>query len=713
MAQKQQTSSSGSKRSSGGGRTPNSEPKYQIFEAFGGCNFELSPRDFDLTGDASEDEQSDLKMNFVVIQDNVGLATNKTMQTRPATESLFTAPAGASFTDASILIGSELFIATDDGEVWYGDVGSGELTGKLELDDRTGTEHHWESFAYVDGKLVGATAENQLWSGPVSEHRLANAKRVPEPAAPAISNIEAAGSLKVSASYSDECCFRIAVAWTYVNKYGPTAASEQFAFYANTAVAEWHSGCYAVLKGSAPVGYGIEAVEVYYTVDNSSSMIFAGRTDFAGQDGGAWRFAWYGYVDATTMWPVANLTMPTENVTEGAPVSRMKVIDGRVYMWGDSEMPYRLYIGGNSGNLLSVSNGTGGGYVDVEPDTGLSIRFVDKYKTQSGNSIVTMMCDSPNSTREMRFNLVENTVSLSNEQSMKSWQAEQVAGAVGCKSPHGADVCEDGLYSVSRYGLALTTLTMEYNSQIRTNYVSDPVKPAFADALGKRLGNAVLLDADGVLYLCMGDGAGNLENVLFCYDVALKAWWTYSMQGLEGPVLDLVHIDWEGHREGIGVVTAKQVRLLPTTQDGRTDSIPETPVLIETGELSTQQPMQSWSYVSQLEFRFDWFVGELVVELEGIDIFGRPVTVRKLIGWAEPQRNLREFMRVDLKLESYKLTFRGKAGFRMTHFIAKVFQKSKKIGLVRGFDVSQTHISDGDIHPTFKDYDDIRNALIP
>lgn len=710
-SQKKSSSSSGKKRSSGGGRVANNEPKFQVFRDFGGCNFELSPRSFDLGADPSEDEQSDMQMNFVVVQNNVKVETNKTMATRSRHQQLIS---GSLFTDASILIGKELYIGRTDGSIQYFDVTTGKLLGSVELDNNTGTEHHWESFEYVDGKLVGTTTENQIWSGPIVDHKISNAKRVSAPATPTISNVEAKGSLKVSASYSEDTPYRVAIAYTYVNKYGPTEASKQFSFYASTAVAEWHSGCYAVIKGTAPTGYDIEAVEIYYTVDNSSSFIFAGRTDFEGLDGGSWRFAWYGYIDATTMWPIANLTMPTENYTEGAPVSRIKVIDGRVYMWGSEEEPYRLYIGGNSGNLLSVSSGTGGGYVDVEPDTGLAVRFVEKYKTQSGNSIVTILCDSENSTREKRFNLVENTVSLSNEQSMKSWQAEQVSGAVGCKSYHGADVCEDGIYSISRYGLALTTLTMEYNSQIRTNYVSDPIKPAFTDNLGNRLGNAVLLDADGVLYVCMGDGSGNLDKVLFCYDVGLKAWWTYSLWDIDETIIDLVHIDYEGAREGIGVVTGNGVYLLPTTmEDDPKDADCMVNVLIETGELSTQQPMQGWSYISQIEFCFDYFIGELDIVLEGQDIFGRKITVKKHVSHDVGQRNLREYMRVDLQLENYKLTFSGDARFRITHWIAKLYQKGKRIGQVWGFDSQQSFRSAGDIHPVFKDYNDIRKALLP
>lgn len=701
--------SSSKKPAQGGGRTANSEPRLQVFRDFAGCNFQESPRSFTLGVDQDRDEQSDLQMNYVVVQNNAGIASNKTISTRNNLVKLFDAPAGSKLTDASVLVGNELYIATEDGSIRYGNLG-GQLAGTVQLNDKNPKGHHWESLAYVDDKIVGATQENQLWTGALGSHEMSNAKKVPDPSALSMSNLVPRGDLKLSGSMTDECCFRTGIAYSYLNKFGPTECSRQISFYSNYPVDEWHSGCFLQVQGTAPAGYDIDAVEIYYNVDNASSLVFAGRVDMT--DGGAWTFNWVGYLDVTSMWPMANLVSPDQNYTEGVPVSRMTCIDGRMYFWGSTENPYRLYIGGNPGNLFSVSPGTGGGFVDVEPGSGQEIRVVDKYKTQSGNSIVTMLCDSKNSSKEQRFNLVENTVTISNEQSMKSWQAEQVSGAVGCKSYHGARVCEDGLYSVSRYGLALTTMTMEYNSQIRANYVSDPIKPVFTDPLGKGLSNAVLLEADGVLYMTLGTGSGELDHLMFCYDIDAKSWWSVTLD-VDDPIIDMIHIDSEEHREGIGIVTPNAIWLLPTTQDDGSETNATFDFLIETGELAAQQPQQGWIYLSQLEFCFDRFVGNMTVEVVGIDQFGRKVSTKKAITHDAPVFNTSEYMRVDLRLQSYKIIFSGKANFRMSHFIAKVYTMSNKVGLVWGFNDSQSFRSSGDIHPTFKDYNDIRNAIIP
>lgn len=722
MAKKKSKSGTGQGRAQGGGRTANSEPRFQVFQQFGGCNFQYSPRRFSLDRNEDLPDESDLQMNYVTIQNNACIAANKTIQTRNNIVKLFSAPDGKRFTDAEVMIASELYVALDDGSIAYGDLSSftpGQVMDKtVKLDNLTGSTTTWESLDYYDDKLIGATAENELWTGNVSSHEISNAKEVPDPTALTLDNLVARGDLSITATFDDEHAYRTDIGYTYVNKYGPTNCSDKLTFYANTPVSEWHSGCYLQVKGGVPRGYDIKAIELYYSADNASSMIFCGRADVEDTDT-TWLFNWVGYLDATSMWPTGNLTVPTENYTKGAPISRMCNIDGRMYFWGSREYPYRLYIGGNPGNLFSISSGTGGGYVDVEPGTGQEVRYVAKYKTQSGNSIVTMLCDSKNSMKEQRFNLVENTITVSSEQSMKSWQSEQVSGAVGCKSYHGAKVCEDGLYSVSRYGLALTTMTMEYNSQIRTNYVSDPIKPAFTDSvgLGKRLRDAVLLEVDGILYIAFGKdsqsvGSDNvLDNLLFCYDIDGKAWWTYTLDTNED-VIDMIHIDYEGYREGIGIVTESCVYLLPTTNNDEPTLSSDHSFLIETAELSTQIPQQGWQYLSQLEFRFDNFKGDMDVKLVGTDMFGRKVEVTKRISHAETVYEDREYMRVDLRLQSYKLILSGTARFRLTHFIAKVYTMSNKIGQVWGFDDSMSYRHAGDVHPTFNNYNDIREAII-
>lgn len=708
---------------SGGGRKSNSEPRLQVFKEFQGCNFELSPREFTLGKDVYQ-EQSDLAMNFVVVQNNAAITSNKTIETRNNMISI-SGPSDVEFSGPCIMIRDRLFAAFSDGSIrWRTWIGSLDWH-VVELDDQSlePNGHTWQSFTYINDLLIATTEENKLWTGEALADNvmLSNAARIPDPPKLTFDTsiyFTVVGDLQVSNSYDPaDYPHAVTVTYSWVNKYGPTAHAEPLTFYANYPVEEWHAGRYLRISsgGGMQQAYlapsGVIAVEFYYSVSSSSSYLPAGRTDDIDASG-MWAFDWYGYLDATNQWAAMDLIASEQNYTEGPPASHVTCIDSRLYFWGNEDKPERLYIGGNSGNLFNLSPGAGGGFVDVEPGTGQEIRVVTKYKTQSGASIVTLLCTSPNSSKEQRYNLVENSISLSNEQSMKSYQAEQVAGAVGCKSFNGAIVCEDGLYSISRYGVALTTMTMEYNAQIRTNYVSNPIKPAFTEVLYNKLAGSIIFEIDGILYIALSIDGTTLDDLLFCYDIDNKAWWTYEL-GIDEPILNLFNYDYEGDIEGIGIITENQLFVLPTTFNDNPDYITTFDTVIQTGELSTQMPQQAWSYVSQLEFRFDYFLGSVTIELTGIDQFGRKVTTKKEITHGSTVYNDAEYMRVDLRLQSYQIRITGRARFRLTHFIAKVYPMSAKQGLVWGFDDSQSFREFGDIHPTFKDYNDIRKAIIP
>lgn len=722
---------SSKKRAQGAGPVANTEPRILVYKQFGGCNFQQSPGDFeyffdDDGGNDDQPSQTDLMMNLVVVQNNASITPNFTIETRQNIKTLFDAPAGKKFTGVATLIADKLYAATtQDGlaatnpannKIYYGTIGDGALgtfagTVGVTDNDEIARDNTWTYLGYADDRLVGLTKGKQLWTGMVDSYSVSNTKEIATPAKLTYANIEVQGTLTKSETFSQECPFRVSVRHTYLNKYGPTLPSEALTFYVSKPTTEWSTLGYVRIKGTAPTGYAIEAVELYYTEGDYQDAAFLNRIDFATKNGGSWEYNWTGYLFDPTMWAIANLMLPTQNYTSGVPASKMEVIDGQLYFWGGSPA-HRVWIGGGPGNRFSVSTGVGGGFVDCEPGRGTMVREVLKYKTQQGAAIVTMLCDNPNSQKEHRFNLIESNISLSNEQSIKGWSAEKIAGAVGCKSYDGARVAGDGLYAISRYGLAITTLTMEYSSQIKVEYVSDAIEPVFLQQYGNQLSKAVLFTVNDVVYMTFGSLNGNLDNVVFCYDLARKAWWTYTLD-IDEPILNMIHIDHESKREGIGIITANHIYLMPTTRPDDHTALPNHEVLIETAELTTMQPIQNRSHLTQLEFRFDYFIGDVDIDVAMIDQFGRTIHVHKKVHHDNLMHQLAEYIRIDKVIESYKVTIKGKANFRLTHFTSKGYQKSNRIGMVYGFDSRQSHTSSGSIYRTFNSYNDLKNAIIP
>lgn len=759
-------------RAQGAGRTANSEPRVQVFKSFNGMDFEHSPRDV-LSSYWSEDpDQNDLMMTKTALQSNVCIPNNMTLESTPNPIKLNIyienkwlndfknyyniEKAQHFFYGPACLVGSTLFLA------FYINVNGNPIynVGKIELGHEKAEmkvlKNVPNSFTRTVGRAVSdyqmpmitqiywagerllvLDTKGQVWRSITTEHvseyeepgplvdTIYGAKIINNPSAPSLSNITVHGNVKLSQTYNkDTHPYRIRFAYCYNTEFGPTKVSPALCLYSSMELSDWDESNYITFK--SPVAtfneFGITSISLYYTVDDASELQFGQMGGMQDSDG-KFTLDFFGYLTDTSAWVLANLDAPDKNYTAGPTARYCTMIDGRMYFWGGSDTGmdayddlapnYRIIIGGNPGNIFSSSPSTGGGFVDIEPGTGKFVNDIVKYRTQSGANIVTALCGSRQSQEELRYNLVTATVSLSSDNSMNSWTAEHVSGSVGCRDTFGALVCEDGLYTTNRYGLALTTMAMEYNNQLRTQYVSDPIKPVFiADNLADSY-KEFLIHCDGIVYYgkTVPDDPRVKTSVVFCYDVNLKAWWCITVPDL---AFNAIHIDSKKHAEGIGFICKKDVYVVPTTNQTVDYGIEKpTTKIIETANLSTTQPNHGYHHLTQIEIDFDYFIGDVLVELIGIDIFGRKITVRKRVEHSEAKYALPVYMRVDMKLLDYKIRITGEAKFRINCFLAKLYTMSNKVGLVWGFDDSISNKRYGDIHPTFKNYNEVIRAVIP
>ena len=547
---------------------------------------------------------------------------------------------------------------------------------------------------------------------------------------------------------------RIEVKFCYTNRLGSTLTQTDpmsDVMYVEYSPALWTTARFVTITPS--VGeteanvLSITGVDLYARDNENIDWVFIGHVDVKVDDvvNGTWKYNWYGNMTDITQWLTAQLMVPTDNTTHGPDATHFSCHDSRMYYWGMPSKPYRLWIGGNPGAEFSVARGLGGAWVDIEPGSGYDIKGTAKWKTVSGANIVTIMCGNNNTTKIKRFNLVETNLTLTNEVAYKSYMYEEVSNVVGCNSRWGYGVYTDGLYSLNRYGLMLTTMAMEYNSQMKNQKVSDVIEPIFTERLGKRLRDGRMVCINDVIYIALSEEAKDatkdpigLDNVILCYDLNLKAWYTWThdqtLNQEQDPdkILHIFAIDSDEFQEGLGSVTETEVRLYPVT-GVQEATVPEFTVLVESGELAPRQPMQAFWYVQQLEFRFDYFVGNpdepAEILVEGVDYYGRQFKVTKKLniksrswqtsndhGETGERRSYVEWIRIDKLVESFRIRIKGKARFRLTHFNANVYQQSDAIGTPYGFDARDTYYDknddDHEIHHYIEDYNNLRRAVV-
>lgn len=723
-----------------------SEPKVQLYSAWTGMNIQQQP----LLWAASDDDenQTDLVMNHLVIQNNVVTTSMKTLETRGGIELIANAPSLREYTGVACLCGSYLICAvrnpvTGAEYLYYRSIGASGSWSNIAIQDAdAGGLYIIKSINYYAGQLIILTAidyagvaapspwGHEIFTGTFRANgtpptSVASATYVDTPTEAA--DVSTAGD--VTFASEAEALARITICYAYVNKFGSTLPGPTKTVFTSKIPAEWNYSDYLIIGknvdggNSASRPSGIIAVDVYASMDDSTDFIFIGRAPLIWRGTTwAWSCNWLGAMSDTSEWTNVSLSIPTENTTKGVNASYMSHHDGRLYFY-KGDIPYRLWVGGNPGSELSVSRGLGGGFVDVEPGTGMEINKTLKFKTYNGASIVTLMCGNENASQVKRHNLLESNIALTNEISSRGYIVEEVSNVVGSNSPWGSGVFADGLYTISRYGLVITTQAMESSNQLRAQYVSDAIEPIFNWRLANRLKNCRMICIKDIIYIVLADDVETeevptLDSVLLCYDIALKAWYTHTLEIPAGEsILHIMALDHEDHHEGIGVITDTKVYILPTT--GRQDAdIPTFDIQLETGELAIKQPLQATNYLCQVEIAFDYFIGDATVTLKGTDYYGRQVTITKQIHHASLVRNLQEFIRVDLLMRSYNLTITGKARMRLTHILGKSYLQSRKINLVYGHDVASSYVSadgtgTGVIHHAIDSYNNLREAILP
>lgn len=777
-----------------------SEPRVLVYNGWKGVNFADAPLTWQPleTGVASYRE-TDLPDNFLMVQNNLNTSDTFGLETRQDSVVIGEATRIGDyvyhFTGVSAMYKHWLFcVARSNGSNWhevilYRSIKTDDVTSWIPVRLRVGTtnnpiHHSIEEIGFFESKLV-ATARNQdnntgvLFLASVAVNTTDTSITIEatnwSDETPLINyvtdtpyindpNIELSmevKGMKNATSVTDDAPVRVEVCFCYTNRLGSTLTNATAhnliaTKYVELSPALWTTSKYVRItpkNGARDTnivpGSSIRGIDLYAREMENIDWVFIGHINVTPVAGGvAWAFNWYGNMTNISQWTTSQLMVPTENTTHGPDATHFSCHDSRMYYWGMPTKPYRLWIGGNPGSEFSIARGLGGAWVDIEPGSGYDVMGTAKWKTTSGANIVTIMCGNRNTTKVKRFNLVETNLTLTNEVAYKSYMYEEVSNVVGCNSRWGYGVFSDGLYSLSRYGLMLTTMAMEYNAQMKNQSMSEVISPIFTERLGKRLRDCRLVCINNVIYIALSeeteheDDPVSLDNVIICYDMDLQAWYTWTHDETlncemgEDPdhILHIMAIDSDECIEGLGVITSSHVYLYPVT--GIQQPVkPEFQVIMETGEIIPRMPMQAFWYVQQLEFRFDYFIGDpedpATILIEGIDYYGRHFSIEKKLnytardwpewnenGLSEPveRRKYIEWIRIDKIVESLRIRLKGRARFRLTHINCKAYQQPDTIGTPYGFDAYDTYRNrkggTTKIHHYINDYNNLRRAVV-
>lgn len=309
---------------------------------------------------------------------------------------------------------------------------------------------------------------------------------------------------------------------------------------------------------------------------------------------------------------------PSVNSTEGPKATRGAVVNGRVWLVGDTDNPYYVWHGGDVGHEIDFSpSGYGGGYTAVAPGTKeVPIAVMPFRKGQGDSSVVVLTQGSNGSGR--RFQITYSTIDYGGI-TTALWAPSEDSGRDGTDSPDAVVIYNNSLFYPSRDGFKTTGTMPSLQNVLSTRTISATIQDQISLLKSSAMSNAVGLTYEGKIYWALPVGSTE-NNRVWVYHPDQKGAWITSWH------LDVKWLTLYNDNSG-------DTHFLVYCKDGgiyeldRATSTLDNGVPFETdmtsGTVQFSKDGREWSRLIQIVFTFLRPKGEIAIEVEAMTEDGK------------------------------------------------------------------------------------------
>lgn len=233
------------------------------------------------------------------------------------------------------------------------------------------------------------------------------------------------------------------------------------------------------------------------------------------------------FVDDGSIPLSALVQMPTTNSTSGPKSRYGTAINGRLWLWGDPEEPYKVKYGGNYGYELDFSGANGSGWLPIGNGTTEIPAVVWNFRSGQGDPEIKVLTKGLNGSGK-RYTIALQTVSLGNE-STSVWIPSEDYGFTGTDSPDALIVYGNSSYYPSRDGFKTTGTKPQLQNLLSTDTVSDTITPDLRLINWDAMDGCIGLGYEGRLYWCLPVGK-TVNNQIWVLDIERQGAWMEPWQ---------------------------------------------------------------------------------------------------------------------------------------------------------------------------------------
>jgi hypothetical protein len=207
-------------------------------------------------------------------------------------------------------------------------------------------------------------------------------------------------------------------------------------------------------------------------------------------------------------------TAPASNSTAGPKATRGTIINGQVFLTGDTDNPRYVWFGGYGDQVLDFSPFGGGGNIEIGKGTKEFPVKVMPFRDGRGNAAITVLCRGTNGMGK-RYILARSSITVG-DTIIDFLEATEDNGQAGTDSPDGVILYNDSLYYPSRDGFKTTGTRPQLQNILSTNRISNTIQTDVKNLNNSAMDKCVGLGYEGKLYwsLPYGDDTNNQIWVL-------------------------------------------------------------------------------------------------------------------------------------------------------------------------------------------------------
>lgn len=330
--------------------------------------------------------------------------------------------------------------------------------------------------------------------------------------------------------------------------------------------------------------------------------------------------------------------MPKYNSTAGPKAKRGTVVNGRVWLVGDSDNPYYVWYGGDYGFEIDFSPGNGGGYVAISSGTAEVPISVMPFRKGQGDSTVVVLTQSSNGSGK-RYHITYSTVSYG-DTTLVVWAPTEDSGTDGTDSPDGVVIYNNSLYYPSRDGFKTTGTQPSLQNVLSTRRISNTISDQVSLLNSSTMDKAVGLAYEGCIYWALPVGA-TYNNRVFIFDIDHKGAWICSWY---------INVDWMMlYNDNAGtthflVLSEDKVYEL-SRRRASLDADGPFKTEVSSGQIDWSKDSREWARLIQVVFSVIRPQGEINFEIHTMTEDGKMVFRKSLSssissqissGWSEP-----------------------------------------------------------------------------